>query len=161
MKINWFILSLLALLSYSFMSFLIVFLIRKGFPASFVLLGLSIVLVIFFAYQTFAVSHYKVSVNLWVVLALILIGILSAVANLWAYQAASDAPNPGLALAITGMQAVGVSMLAFIFFRDKLTVVQIIGVVFSIVAIFLISIGSNQNKSKELPNNTSYHKSLK
>ena len=148
MKINWLVHSLLALLSYSFMSFLIVFLTRKGFPTSFVLLGLSIVLVIFFAYQTFVVSHYKVPVNPWVILALLLIGILSAVGNLWTYQAASDAPNPGLALAITGMQAVGVSILAFIFFRDKLTTLQIIGVILSVVSIFLISIGSNQNKSK-------------
>lgn len=160
MKINWFILSLLALLSYSFMSFLIVFLTRKGYPTSFVLLGLSIVLVIFFAYQTFVISHYKVVFN-WVMLLIILIGILSAVANLWAYQAASDAPNPGLALSITGMQAVGVSILAFIFFRDRLTTLQIIGVIFSIAAIFLISIGSNKSDSNKLSNNPSYHKSSK
>lgn len=161
MKINWLTLSLLALLSYSFMSFLITFLIRKGFPTSFVLLGLSIILVIFYSYQTFIVSQYKPSVNWGTILIIILIGILSAIANLWAYQAAADAPNPGLALAITGMQAVGVSILAFIFFKDKLTMLQIIGVIFSIVAILLISIGANQSSSKEITNKTSYHKSSK
>lgn len=161
MKINWFILSLFALVSYSVMSFLITLLIRKGFPTSFVLLGLSIVLMIFYSYQTFIVSQYKLSISLGTGLIIIVIGILSALANLWAYQAAADAPNPGLALAITGMQAVGVSILAFIIFKDKLTILQIIGVIFSVLAVFLISIGSNQNNSKEIPNNTNYHKSLK
>lgn len=159
MKINWFILSLLALLSYSLMSFLIVLLTRKGFPVSFVLLGLSIVLVIFFAYQTFVISHYKAELNPWIILIILLIGILSALGNLWVYQAASNAPNPGLALAIGGMQAVGVSILAFIFFKDKLTTLQIIGIIFSILAIFLINIGSNQSNSKEITNKTSSHRS--
>lgn len=87
---------------------------------------------------------------------LLMIGILSAIGNLTLFQAARDAPNPGLAVAIgAGMQSGVVALLALLFLKDKLTSLQLLGIFLGIVAIILINLGSissvgdNQSVSKE------------
>lgn len=141
-KANWFILSIIGLLCLSIMSFLITILAKKGYPVSFILLGIGVVFVIYYFCQTFIFTHSKFQITPITILILLLIGILSALGNLSAYQAASVAPNAGLALAIVSMQSMVVTFLAFIVFRDKLTTFQIIGIVFAVISIILINLGS-------------------
>lgn len=148
MKENWIFLSLIALFSLGSMSFLITTLTRKGYPVSFVLLGLGIVLAVFYFFQTFIFASYTPKLSLGIILMLLLVGLLSAIGNWTAYQAANNAPNAGLAIAISGMQAGLVTVLAFIFLRDKLSFLQIVGLVLGIIAIFIINIGSNMGAEK-------------
>ena len=133
------------------MSFLITSLTRKGYPTSFVLLGIGIIFTIFYSFQTFILLKYKPELRIEMLAVLLLIGLLSAIGNVALYQAANNAPNAGLALAIGGgMQAGVVALLAFIFLKDKVSTLQIIGLILSIVAIILITVGSNQSGSKKL-----------
>lgn len=143
---GWFNLSVIGLLSLSTMSFLITFSTRKGYPVPFVLLGLSVVLFVFYFLQTFIFSSNTLNLSLFSLLILLIIGLLSAIGNFAIYQAANIAPNPGLAIANAGLQSVIVSFLTFIVFHDKLTPLQISGIILGIAAIFLINIGSKVYK---------------
>jgi drug/metabolite transporter (DMT)-like permease len=146
---NWLILSFTGLFSLSIMSFFITLLARKGYPVSFILLGISIVLTIFYFVQTFITAHYKVAFSPSVLGILLFIGILSAIGNVTLYQAANTAPNAGLAIGIVGMQSVVVAILAFMFLKDKMTTLQLIGLMLSVVAIFLMSMGSNNSSDSK------------
>jgi drug/metabolite transporter (DMT)-like permease len=147
---NWISLSITALLLLSTMSILITTLTRKGYPVSFVLLGVGIIFTIFYFLQTFVLSHPAFPINPSVILMLLLIGILSALGNLALFQAANNAPNAGLAITIgAGLQAALVSILAFIFLKDKLTALQIIGIILAVFAITLINVGGASTKPNQ------------
>lgn len=158
MKMNWFGLSVIALISLSVMTILITILTRKGYPTPFVLLGIGVTFTIFYSLQTFVFSSYSPKLNLGIIVILILIGLLSTIGNLALFSAAKDAPNPGLAIAIgAGMQAGAVALLAFVFFKDKLTSFQLLGIALSLIAVFLINLGSksqagNQQESEKIIN---------
>ncbi|HVZ12378.1 MAG TPA: hypothetical protein VG965_05090 [Patescibacteria group bacterium] len=148
MKLNWFGLAIISLFSLSLMSILITYLTRRGLPVYFVLIGLGIIPAIYYISQTFIFSHTKIELNLTVLLIIIAIGILSTIGNVTIFQAANDAPNPGLALAIAaGMQSAVVAIIAFFIFRDKLNAIQILGIILGVLAVFLINIGSRVEKS--------------
>ena len=145
---NWLILSFTGLLSLSLMSFLITVLAKKGYPVPFILLGIAIVVTLCYFFQTFLTHQYKV-ITPTIFGLFIITGILSVIGNVTVYQAAKDAPNAGLAIGIAGMQSVVVASLAFIFLKDKMTNLQMLGVILSIVAIFLMSMGSSKSSSKQ------------
>lgn len=127
------------------MSFLITFLTRKGYPASFVLLSIGAIFAICYSFQTFVLLKYRPEFKIEIYGILLLIGVLSVVGNVALYQAANNAPNPGLALAIgAGLQSGVVALLALFFLRDKLSTLQIVGLILALISIFLISIGQNQ-----------------
>lgn len=145
MKGNWFTLSIGAFLLFSVMSFLITMLTRRGYSVAFVLFTIGIFVTVFYGIQAFIFSRNTVPVGIYTILIILLISILSTFANLFMYQAANNAPNPGLALAIGGLQAVGVSILALIFLKDKLSTIQIIGIILATVAVILIQAGGTSN----------------
>ncbi len=145
-KLDWFSLSLIALVGYSLMSFLIVVMAKKGYPVSFILLGVGVAFLIYYSLQTFVFSHAVLHVTPLGIMIILVIGLLSAFANLVAYQASAVAPNAGLVLAIsTGMQSVVVAILAVIFLKDNMTVLQTWGIIFAVISIFFISLGSRQS----------------
>lgn len=144
LNLPWLSQSLIALFFFSIMSFLIVILSKRGYPVSFILFSLSIVLVIFTFIQWFNVEKYKPRLNLEVIFIIIVIGILSSIANLALFQAAKNAPNSGLALAIGSSYAGLTALYSFFILKDRLNFTQIIGLITIIVAIFLINLGSSK-----------------
>ena len=114
------------------------------------MLGIGIIFVIFYSFQTFALLKYRPEFTVEIFTLLLLIGLLSAIGNVALFKAANNAPNPGLAIAIgAGMQSGVVAILAFIFLRDKLSFLQIVGLIMSIVAVTLITAGGSQPDNKE------------
>lgn len=151
MKISWLLLSFIGLFSLSVMSFLITFLTRKGYPTSFVLLGIGIIFVVFYSIQTFVLLKYRPEFRVEVFALLFLIGLLSAIGNVALFQAANNAPNPGLAIAIgAGMQSGVVALLAFIFLRDRISTLQVVGLILGILAIILITVGNSNVSNNKL-----------
>jgi drug/metabolite transporter (DMT)-like permease len=148
MNPNWFLLSLSALVCLSSMSFLITVLAKRGLPVSFILLGIGVIFVLYYSAQTFVFSQQKFDITASTLLLLLIIGVLSALGNLFLYQAAATAPNAGLALAVSGMQSSVVALLAFMVFKNTLTPLQIVGIVFAVMAIFLINLGNPANQPK-------------
>ncbi len=145
MNNTWFIYSLSALTCLSAMSFLITVLAKKGLPVSFILLGIGVIFVVYYSVQTFYFGNQKFEITIGNIALLLVIGLLSALGNYLLYQAAAIAPNAGLALAVAGMQSSVVAFLAFLIFKNNLTPLQIVGLVFAVIAIFLINIGSSQS----------------
>ncbi len=124
------------------MSFLITVLAKGGLPVSFILLGIGVIFVVYYSIQTFYFGNQKFEITTGNIMLLLVIGILSALGNYLLYQAAAIAPNAGLALAVAGMQSSVVAFLAFLIFKSNLTPMQIVGLVFAVIAIFLINLGS-------------------
>jgi drug/metabolite transporter (DMT)-like permease len=143
MKMNWFILALLAVFSLGFMSFLITMLTRRGYPVPFVLFGIGSVVTICYFLQTLVFYPHAFTVTPGILPIFLGIGILAFLGNVLLYQAANNAPNAGLAIAIGGLQAIIVALLAFVFLKDKLTVLQIVGILFAALAVFLMGVGSD------------------
>lgn len=73
---------------------------------------------------------------------LVFLGVLSAIGNWTQFQAMHDAPNPGLALAITNLFTIPTTLLAVFVLKDKLTLVQIIGIGICIIGASLLSLGN-------------------
>lgn len=149
MQFNWLTQSIFALTTLSVMSFLITFLTRKGVPVSFVMLGIGIIFTVFYCYHTFVVLQYKMQPSFSTFGLLFVIGALSVVGNLALFQAANSAPNPGLAIAIgAGLQSGLIAVLAFFILKDKLTTIQMLGLVLSIAAVLMITLGGNKTDKK-------------
>ena len=111
---------------------------------SFILFGLSVVLTFFYFIQTLVTTKFGIAVDVKTLLFLLVIGILSGIGNWAQFQAANDAPNPGLAIAIVGMQAGLIAIFAILFLKDKITTLQAVGIGVGIVAIMLISMGAKR-----------------
>lgn len=142
MKLDWISLSCISLVVFSFMYFLITFLTRKGFSVSLVMFALSIAFTLFFFFQLLLTKGFiGVKLTPAVIGIMIVMGILSAIGNWSQFQAANDASNPGLAISIINLFVIPYTILAVIFFKDKVTLVQIIGIITSLIGVGLITVG--------------------
>jgi len=147
MKNTWFLLSLLALFSISVMTVIVTYLIRKGLPSAFVLLVVVVIIGIVSISQLVITSSLPKSVpsSLW--LLLVIAGVLSAIGNLAIYRATAISPNPGLAITILGLQGGLVSLIAVFALKDKLNAVQIFGILLGVLAVVVISLGSQKKQT--------------
>jgi drug/metabolite transporter (DMT)-like permease len=142
MKLSWLSLALLGTAGVAMMNFLIVVLVRRGVPLTLQLVVISITLVLFYSWQMLAGPTPKFNYD-WVSwTALIAAGVLSAVGNYAIFQAQVAAPNAGLALAIFGLQAGVVAILAVLFLHDRINLMQSAGIILGLIAIWLINLGS-------------------
>ncbi len=74
-------------------------------------------------------------------LVLLLAGVFSVLGNIWQFEAAGKAPNPGLVMAIIGSQAILIAMLSFYFLKIPITRTQILGIIVCVVGIGVIALG--------------------
>lgn len=141
---NWLALSFLALMSLSGMSFLIAWIVRKGYATTaFVLFGIGVVFTTVYSLQSFVFSETVTPRPAFFTIFLVLIiGLLSAAGNFFLFEASKYAPNPGLATAVgSGMQAVVVTLLSWLILKDKITFQQFIGILLACASAFLIISG--------------------
>ena len=142
MSIHWFGLSLIGLGALSGMSLIIAHLIRQGLSTGLVLFvvagGLAITSLIVFL--SGANRSLPDGATPWVLL--VLAGLLSAVGNFVAYQAAAVAPNAGLPIVVAGLQGAAVVVLSILLLKDSINTLQLVGVLFAITAVALIGFGS-------------------
>lgn len=155
--------SFVGLFCLSAMTLIITYLVRKGIPTIFVLLLMLIVVAVFdAAYIVLAhTSPGHIALHMWSLV--FAAGILSAIGNLAIYRATAISPNPGLVLTIFGLQAGIVSVGAVWIFKDRLNILQVLGIMLGIIAIMVISLGSRLNKNStvveyENSNNTTIKK---
>lgn len=69
---------------------------------------------------------------------LVVAAVLSYVGNYYQLRAVGTAPNPGYAVAIVGLQAVGVMLISFVFLGATLSWVKAAGVVLCCVGVILL-----------------------
>jgi drug/metabolite transporter (DMT)-like permease len=139
MKLPWPILSFVAVFCFSTMILLTTVITRRGVSVPLMLLSLSIIcipLYIFRAAATGGISQFSTSTTVILLAA----GILSALGNLSQFEAIKAAPNPGLAITIVSLTSGVVAILSFFIFKDKLTFMQVIGIITALVGVSLISL---------------------
>lgn len=139
MRLPWPILSFIAVFCFSIMILLTTAVTRRGVSVPIMLLSISIIcipLFIFYAASTGSISQLSVSS----IAILLIAGILSAIGNLTQFEAIKVAPNPGLVITIVGLTSGIVAILSFFIFKDKLTFIQVIGIITAIVGVSLISL---------------------
>ena len=147
MKNTWFLLSLVALFSISVMTVIVTYLIRKGLPPAFVLLFV-VIIIGAVSISQLVINHSlpkSVSSSFW--LLLVIAGVLSAIGNLAIYRATAISPNPGLAITILGLQGGIVSLIAVFALKDKLNAEQIFGILLGVLAVIVISLGSQKKQT--------------
>jgi len=143
---SWLTQSLVALISFSFMSILITSQTRKGIPVDFSMFIVSIIWIISFPTLTFT-KYGTETVFKWlssplVIMPLIIASLLSVVGNILQFNAQSQAPNPGLAMAIVGCQSALIALIAIPALKDKLTLSQGFGIFVIVIGIAIVSTGT-------------------
>lgn len=119
---------------------------KNGVPLSFILFAIFLIGAIAYGVQTAVTTHFSFAISLPTVLMVLCMGILSFIGNYAQFQATASAPNPGLAIAVVSLQSGLIAVLAFVFFKDKLNSLQLIGMLVGIIGIGMISIGSSSSK---------------
>ncbi len=138
--------SFVGLFSISTMTLIITYLVRKGFTTIFVLFVLVSILTILYGLQAVLTKSLPSSISLNQWLLLFGGGIASAIGNYGLYRATALSPNPGLVITIFGLQGGIVAVAAVWLFKDKLNLVQIIGILLGVIAVIIIGLGSRSNK---------------
>jgi hypothetical protein len=139
MKFSWPVLSLFTIGCFSVMVTLITVITRRGISTPLMLFSACIVAIPIYFAQTIAnggFAHLTVS-N---IIILICIGILSVMGGIAQFEAVRIAPNPGLPLAVIGFYSALVAVIAVFVFKDKLTMMQIIGIITALIGVSLISL---------------------
>jgi drug/metabolite transporter (DMT)-like permease len=139
MKLSWPILSCIAVLSFSVMVTLISFVTRRGISVPLMLLSVSIVVIPFYFIQMIHSGGLSPLAPSSILL-LICIGVMSGIGNIAQFEAVKNAPNPGLPLTIVGFYSALVAIIAVFVFKDKLTFLQIVGILTALVGVSLISL---------------------
>jgi len=156
MKLHWLVLSLIALVCFSVMVILITYSSRRGLPLSFILFGIFLVGPRFFFIKTVFTTGFKFEISLTTILLLFVMGLLSFAGNYAQFLATTSAPNPGLAVAVVSLQSALIAILAVVFFKDKIAMIQVIGILVTLIGITMISLGSLSQKNTQAklkPNN--------
>jgi hypothetical protein len=156
---SWIILAFIALFSFSSMSVILTFLVRKGVPLIFVLFILFVTVSAIYGVQILRTGAAigTISSNFW--LLLLAASVLSAVGNLAVVRANAISPNPGLVTTIVGLQAGMTAVLAFKFLNNNLNSVQIAGLLVGILAVIIIAVGSRSG-TKLAPSRTATLKNV-
>lgn len=143
MKFNWIGLSFIAFFSFAILITLFTYLTKKGYSVPFLLFVVSLLYTIFFGVQTLAQKQLPISLSFSTILLLLGLGIIGAIGNFTQFHAITIAPNSGLVIAIVNSFAGLVAIFAFLFFKESLTITQMLGLILSIIALILINIGAS------------------
>lgn len=138
---SWFALSSIAFVLFSIMGTIYARNIKNGLPTHFVLLTAGVAFVVAYGAQTIASPPQFAIMSRATWIALVAAAVCSVAANQALYMATSSAPNPAVALAIGGSQAVGVAILGYLLFRDALTLAQVIGIACVVGGTALVVLG--------------------
>lgn len=149
---DWILLSLIALTSFSVMVTLITFSVKKGIPLSLVLFGIFAVGAICYFSQLVVGPKISVNISPSILLLLVVMGLLSFVGNWAQFQATTNAPNAGLVIGIVNLQAALITTLAFVFFKDKITPIQVFGIFMTIIGALIISSGAAKTDKEKSSN---------
>lgn len=143
MKFNWIGLSFIALISFSILITLFTYLTKKGYSVSFLLFVVSLLYATIYGIQTVVQKQFPGSISITAILLLFTLAIFGAIGNYAQFHAITLTPNSGLVIAIVNSSAGLIAILAFLFFRESLSPIQIFGLALSIIAIVLINLGAS------------------
>ena len=137
---NWVVLAIAATVLLGVMTVILTSL-AKGMSVPFVLLFVAGCWVVGFVPMVYR-EPVRIQIGFNHILILVICGALSIFGNLSLFQSAKLAPNAGLPIAIFSCQAVVVAVVAWALLGGKLTLWQIVGMIFCVAGAVIIKLGS-------------------
>lgn len=136
---NWFLLGLLAMIGFT-VTFLLV---RKIAD-----LGLKSEVFLFYYFAIAAIvmlvyagsKHFDLTLTRSLFILLLICAVFGALANVFLVKAISTSPNPGYALAVSGIHILLVAVASLFLFHSEFTLVKGIGTILAVIGIILLGI---------------------
>jgi len=137
---EWFAYALISLIGFGILFTLIKYGLNKGITSEGMLFyQFLFTALIIGAFLLFS-SKNAFSINKIQFLILIIIGIISVIANLFLFKAMSISTNPGYVLAITNLNTLLVLIVSFFVFGAKFDIIKLIGTLLAIIGVILIGL---------------------
>jgi len=138
MDFNWFILSLLAAFAFGGMTLLFRIATDKGISPVLGLFYIILVATILLGVYNFSVEKsFVTSKN--IIIILIIAGVFSFIGNTLLFKALGSAPNPGYAEAVGSLRILLITFISILIFSLKLNLLGILGSIFVVIGIILLS----------------------
>jgi drug/metabolite transporter (DMT)-like permease len=139
MKMNWYILSIIAMVSFAIVFLLIKKLTVMKVDSSMIYFyNSAIAAVIVLLYLFYDKISLNVTTNVFLIL--LAISIFAVIGNLAMLKSISISPNPGFSLAITNLDILLVAITAIFLFKSQFTLVQGLGMFFAVIGIILLGL---------------------
>ncbi len=137
MKMNWFLLALIAMFSFAGITIFQKYLLNFGIHPitfGFYLMG--------FSFVGFLITAFIQKQNLaiypsWIIL-LILAALFVLIGNLAATNSFKETPNPGYTQAIFSAAGVVVLLLSIFLFKSELSLIKVVGIILTTIGVILI-----------------------
>lgn len=139
MKMGWFLYALIAMVSFTFMFLFLTQIGKLGLRAEITLVYYFIVAAVIIAVYGLS-SKLQFNVSQYLLLFILLAAIFGAIGNVFLLKSMTSAPNPGYAIAVSGIHIMLVAVISIFLFNAEFTLVKILGVVLSVTGVILLSL---------------------
>lgn len=140
MESNWFLLAVVAMVSFAIMNIIFKKVADMGVKTEVLLLYTFAFTTIIFAAYIFS-NKIPISISSQqAVILLIITAVLAFVGNTFSVNSLKASPNPGYTLAVTGTSAIIVAIAAIFIFQSEFTLIKGVGVILAVLGIILIGL---------------------
>ncbi len=136
---EWFVYAFLAAVFFSVMTLIFKKLTVLGMEPALILLfifGFGLLFYIFHIYFT----KTTVKISYYLIFLIVIAALMSYMANLFSLKALKMAPNPGYAEGFVSIKLAIISIAAVFLFNSELDFVKIVGILFAILSVVLLSL---------------------
>jgi len=139
MKMNWFILALGAMVLFTITFLLIKKVGDLGLKSEVILfyyfaIGALIILVYIF------MNKMSLQASGYIFVLLLIMALIGSIANILLFNSIKIAPNPGYALAVSGLHVLLVAVASIFIFKSEFTLLKGIGTILAIIGIIILGL---------------------
>jgi len=139
MKMNWFILALIAMISFTILFLILKKIADFGINSAVIYFYTSILAALVALIYIFG-SNLRLNVNTYSLFLLIIVGIIAFIGNVFLIESLKVAPNPGYSLAVIAMNNVLVAIISVFVFKSEITLIKGFGILLAIIGTILLGL---------------------
>lgn len=143
---NWITLSIIALFSFSVMAILMAGQTKKGISVPFTLAVVVGLWIPFFGLMFYR-EGFNFAFSKETALILSCMGLLSIIANLFLFEAASEAPNPGFAFGIVNANPVFIAVAGYFFLGSEFQLIKLLGIAVSVIGVIIFTVSNSRGSN--------------
>ena len=139
MKMGWFIYALIAMIGFTVMFLAFIKVGKLGLRSEIVFMYYCIIagaLVLTYSFS----SKIPLNITKTLFVFLLVAAIFGAIGNIFLFKAMNVAPNPGYAIAVSGVHVVLVAIASILLFSSEFTLVKGLGTIFAVIGIILLGL---------------------
>ena len=137
MKMGWFIYAIIAMVALTINFLLIKKILNLGIRSEIVLIyifGISAIIILIYSVSTKA----SINISRYVFLFILLAAIFAIIGNFFLFKSMGISPNPGYALAVSGVHILLVAIASIFIFKSDFSLVKGVGVILAVIGIILL-----------------------